>query len=57
VWWPTTPDAPRPTTDGLSEDTRYPVTDRRDWTNQIHVGERWLAEGTLMIEPTLSTHA
>jgi len=49
TWWPTTPDAPRPTADWLSEDTRYPVTDRRDWKNQIHVGERWLAEGNLTL--------
>lgn len=57
AWWPTTPDAPRPTEDGVSEDTRYPVTDQRDWKNQIHVGERWLAEGNLTLKPTPSTHA
>jgi CRISPR system Cascade subunit CasD len=29
---------------------RRPVTDRRDWTNQIHVGQRWIAHGTLSFD-------
>ncbi|NBC19213.1 MAG: type I-E CRISPR-associated protein Cas5/CasD [Bacteroidetes bacterium] len=37
AWWPSDP-----------EDERgRPVTDRRDWVNQIHVGQRWIAEGTV----------
>lgn len=27
-----------------------PVTDRRDWSNQIHTGERWLAHGRLAVD-------
>ena len=57
AWWPSTPsggdddDAPRG--EGTSEDMRQPVTDRRDWKNQIHVGERWVAEGQI----TVTEHA
>ncbi len=57
AWWPTTPDEPRPTQAWIEEDVRYPVTDRRDWKNQIHVGERWLAEGDLKPETTNPAHA
>jgi CRISPR system Cascade subunit CasD len=53
AWWPTHPDAPKPqdeNPDGpIVEDVRRPITDRRDWENQIHTGERWLAEGTIRV--------
>ena len=45
VWWPTRPAAGRPE-DGAD---RKPVTDQRDWANQIHTGERWIAHDTLLI--------
>ena len=46
VWWPTRP-APGTPENGVE---RKPVTDRRDWQNQIHVGERWIAHGTLSLD-------
>ena len=50
VWWPSHPDEERPKPDGpLSEDMRQPVTDRRDWVNQIHVGQRWVAQGQITL--------
>jgi len=45
AWWPTHPNGQE-----HPADMRQPVTDRRDWANQIHVGERWIAEGELTIE-------
>lgn len=36
AWWPTHPS---------NEVNQRPVTDARDWANQIHVGERWVAMG------------
>lgn len=39
AWWPSTP----------SDDRARPVTDARDWANQIHVGERWIAAGDLRL--------
>ena len=48
AWWPTHPDAKSPSDESpLDEDLREPVTDRRDWQNQIHVGERWIVNGTV----------
>lgn len=50
VWWPVRSshsDVSLP--DEVVEDYREPVTDRRDWTNQIHVGTRWLARGTMSV--------
>ena len=47
AWWPTHPDADAPSDDHLDVDLREPVTDRRDWKNQIHVGERWIVNGTV----------
>lgn len=48
AWWPTHPDAKGPSDESpLDEDLREPVTDRRDWHNQIHVGERWIVNGTV----------
>lgn len=49
VWWPTKPNAKRHSSDEVSEDMRKPVTDQRDWQNQIHVGERWVAEGEIEV--------
>jgi CRISPR system Cascade subunit CasD len=47
AWWPTHPEADPPSREALDEDMREPVTDRRDWTNQIHVGQRWIVNGTV----------
>lgn len=47
AWWPTRPEADEPPTGDLDEDLREPVTDRRDWKNQIHVGQRWIVNGTV----------
>jgi CRISPR system Cascade subunit CasD len=47
AWWPTHPDADDPSNEALDVDLREPVTDRRDWKNQIHVGERWIVNGTV----------
>ena len=47
AWWPTHPDADDPSGANLDVDLREPVTDRRDWKNQIHVGERWIVNGTV----------
>lgn len=47
AWWPSHPEADAPFDDSLDEDMRQPVTDRRDWRNQIHVGERWIVNGTV----------
>jgi CRISPR system Cascade subunit CasD len=45
AWWPL---------DGgenqLKAEMEQPVTDRRDWKNQIHVGERWIAWGEIEIQ-------
>lgn len=48
AWWPTSAQqrAGAPT-DALSQ----PVTDRRDWKNQIHVGQRWVARGEIDVLP------
>ena len=37
AWWPA----------DASHDRARPVTDRRDWTNQIHVGQRWIVQDTV----------
>jgi CRISPR-associated protein, Cas5e family len=48
AWWPTHPDSDVPSEDSpLDEDLREPITDRRDWQNQIHVSERWIVNGTV----------
>ena len=52
AWWPTHPDADDPSDANLDVDLRAPVTDRRDWQNQIHVGERWIVNGT--VTPTMA---
>jgi CRISPR system Cascade subunit CasD len=40
AWWPTTPAAEQGVEKG-------PYSDARDWKNQIHVGQRWVATGLL----------
>ena len=40
AWWPTLPG---------SEVNKRPVTDMRDWANQIHVGARWIAMGKVTV--------
>jgi CRISPR system Cascade subunit CasD len=50
AWWPTRPDDDEPAEeDPIQETMREPVTDQRDWGNQIHVGQRWIAYGPLSI--------
>lgn len=50
AWWPIQPDAEKPAEkDPVQEDMREPVTDQRDWENQIHAGQRWIAYGPLSI--------
>ncbi len=55
VWWQLNPDDPPPG-QGVWENLRRPVTDRRDWANQIHVGSRWIAMGELSVHPTGKCH-
>jgi CRISPR system Cascade subunit CasD len=38
AWWPA----------AMGDPQAQPTTDRRDWANQIHVGERWVHQGTVM---------
>ena len=45
VWWPVEENMDKP-----KADMEQPVTDRRDWKNQIHVGERWIAQGEIEIQ-------
>jgi len=40
AWWPTPPG---------KETNQRPVTDARDWANQIHVGERWVSMGKVNV--------
>lgn len=41
AWWPADEDIDRPGA------RLIPITDDRDWTNQVHVGRRWMHEGTI----------
>jgi CRISPR system Cascade subunit CasD len=52
VWKPTHPQEGTPG-DGVD---RKPVTDQRDWANQIHTGERWIAHEKISIDSP-SPHA
>ncbi len=45
AWWPLDEGENQP-----KVDMGQPVTDRRDWKNQIHVGERWIAQGEIEIQ-------
>lgn len=49
AWWPSHPGAEAPAGEAVREDLRRPVTDRRDWANQIHVGQRWIAAGEITV--------
>jgi len=51
AWWPCEPGVPD------DADHAEPVTDKRDWRNQIHVGERWIAEGEITVEHEEADHA
>ncbi|MES3628987.1 MAG: type I-E CRISPR-associated protein Cas5/CasD [Longimonas sp.] len=53
AWWPVDSAADA---SGTPNATRRPVTDQRDWTNQIHVGQRWIAAGDLSVESTPTSH-
>lgn len=41
AWWPVSPNSPDVET--------QPITDERDWANQIHVGERWIKEDEIKV--------
>lgn len=45
AWWPADNEADHP-----QADIEKPVTDNRDWSNQIHVGERWIAQGEIEVQ-------
>ncbi len=45
AWWPDE----EPIADGMTKPIRLPVTDARDWRNQIHAGRRVVCEGTLRL--------
>lgn len=45
AWWPSSPHAEE------EQAHKRPVTDSRDWANQIHVGQRWLAFGQIEVNP------
>ncbi|HKK43891.1 MAG TPA: type I-E CRISPR-associated protein Cas5/CasD [Balneolaceae bacterium] len=45
AWWPVDRNQDQP-----KAEIKKPVTDQRDWANQIHVGERWIARGEIEIE-------
>jgi len=51
AWWPVDKNQNHP-----RANIEKPVTDRRDWANQIHVGERWIAKGEILIETDEATH-
>lgn len=57
AWWPAPPDDEAPQEETVNEDLRKPVTDRRDWENQIHVGERWVAVGDIEVTANDEDHA
>lgn len=44
IWWP----ADEKNVD-VRSDIDLPVTDKRDWSNQIHVGQRWLSTAEIQI--------
>ncbi len=45
AWWPDE----EPLPEGVARPVRLPVTDSRDWRNQIHVGRRVICEGVLRL--------
>ncbi len=50
AWWPVDHD------EELEEGFAKPVTDRRDWANQIHTGERWVARGPITLRTEAERH-
>lgn len=42
--------------DDKSVEVARPVTDRRDWANQIHVGERWIVEERIDVQVSENDH-
>lgn len=34
----------------LEANLKHPISDGRDWANQIHAGQRWIAEGELRLQ-------
>ncbi|MDO8434692.1 MAG: type I-E CRISPR-associated protein Cas5/CasD [Candidatus Binatus sp.] len=44
AWWPGDEDVGRP------ESRLIPITDERDWRNQIHVSRRWIHEGIINVD-------
>lgn len=55
AWWPIEPKEPHYNDDSGAENMRRPVSDRRDWRNQIHTGERWIAEGEIVVDAEYNT--
>lgn len=45
AWWQVNTVSPKSSSTFVS-----PVVDRKDWSNQIHVGERWVAQGQVKVE-------
>lgn len=45
AWWPVDEEGDHP-----QANIEQPVTDRRDWANQIHTGERWIAHGEIQVQ-------
>lgn len=45
AWWPVDEEGDHP-----KANIEQPVTDRRDWANQIHTGERWIAHGEIQVQ-------
>lgn len=43
AWWPDAPGEPK-------GEERFPLTDERDWRNQVHVGRRFLWQGIIRLE-------
>lgn len=51
AWWPVDDNRGHP-----RAEIKKPVTDRRDWSNQIHTGERWIARGEIKIDEKEAAH-
>jgi len=45
AWWPADDQH-----NHIKSEIEVPVTDQRDWANQIHVGERWIARGEIQVK-------
>ena len=51
AWWPVDEEDDHP-----QANIEQPVTDRRDWANQIHTGERWIAQGEIQVQTQEEDH-